>query len=231
MDRMKKTIDLVAIDLVETVVDGKRLGRHVRHDPRSLEYPAAMASGLVTVRHERHVPVFDQGSVGSCTGNAEAGCVSTGPFTQRCDEKDARALYAAATHLDNVKGVYPPNDTGSSGLAVMKVAKNLHWINGYTHAFSLTHALHALVLGPGITGLTWLTGCDAPDAHGVVRYEGSVRGGHEVELVGLDVAASLVWFANSWGSGWGLGGFFAMSFDDYAKALADNGDATFPVVP
>ena len=44
-----------------------RLGRHVRHDPRSLRYlyPAREVSGLVSVRHQRYIPVLDQGDLGS----------------------------------------------------------------------------------------------------------------------------------------------------------------------
>ncbi len=136
--------------------------------------------------------------------------------------------YSDSTHLDTIKGIYPPNDTGSDGLSVMKVLKNRGLISGYTHAFSADQVFRALQLVPGITGITWLSGCDKPNSSGVVKYRGLARGGHEIELVGLDMVKGVVWFCNSWGLGWGLGGYFAMTLDDYAKALADNGDATFP---
>jgi hypothetical protein len=216
---------------VDPSLPGHRLGRHVFHDSRSWGFPAPMAAQIRSVRHERRVPIFDQGDLGSCTGNAAVGCISTAPFSFKGNETAAVDVYKAATHIDRIKGVYPPEDTGSSGLAVMKVLKSEGRITGYTHGFSLSHALRALTLGPGITGITWLTGCDEPDAKGIVRYEGDVRGGHEVELVGLDTKEKLVWFANSWGKSWGKDGYFAMSFDDFGKALADNGDTTFPSLP
>ncbi len=137
------------------------------------------------------------------------------------------ALYAAATKLDDVVGSYPPNDTGSSGLAVMKAAKKKGWIGTYSHAFGLDHVLRSLVLRPGITGISWLSGCDVPDREGIVKWSGSVRGGHELELVGLVKERALVWFCNSWGTGWGRKGYFAMSFEDYERALHEQGDATF----
>jgi hypothetical protein len=207
------------------------LGRHVAHDDESRDYPAEVAPRLVSVRHPRNIGILNQRALGSCTGNATAGCLSTQPFVNAFDESYAVSLYSAATRLDAIDGHYPPTDTGSSGLAVMKVALLRHLIEGYSHGFGLEHVLHALVLRPGITGITWLSGCDNPDASGIVRYEGSVRGGHEIELQGLDVDARLVWFVNSWGEGWGKDGYFAMTFDDYAKALEDHGDATFPRAP
>src|SRR5436309_8591515 len=119
------------MDILEHRVADRRLGRQVVHDPRSWGYPAPMAPAIVSVRHKRLVPIFDQGNLGSCTGNAAVGCVSTRPFTHRGTEKEAVDTYAAATHLDRVRGVYPPDDTGSSGLAVMKVLRNKALVTSY----------------------------------------------------------------------------------------------------
>lgn len=219
------------IECVEPIAPGlRRLGRHVVHDPRSKKYPAAGAAELKTTRHVRHVPIFDQGELGSCTGNACAGMLSTGPFPGRLTEADAVALYSEATHLDRVRGTYPPTDTGSSGLAVMKAAQKRGLVKDYRHAFGLQHTLAALVLSPLILGMSWLTGCDTPDRHGVVRWEGPSRGGHEVELVGLDCESRLVWIANSWSERWGLGGYFAMTWTDLERVLADRGDVTVGVL-
>jgi hypothetical protein len=215
------------MEIYEHPVQGRRLGRHIEHDPRSWAFPAPMASTIVTVRHERLVPIFDQGQLGSCTGNAAVGCISTRPFDHEGNEQQAVEIYQAATHLDHIKGIYPPDDTGSTGLAVMKAMREKGWIQSYGHAFGLDHTLRALVLRPGITGMAWRQGCDEPSSQGIVRYVGGIRGGHEVELVGVDVTAKLVWFVNSWGKAWGKDGTFAMSWEDYGTALRDHGDATF----
>jgi hypothetical protein len=186
-----------------------------------------MAARIASVRHKRLVPVFDQGNLGSCTGNAAAGAVSTEPFTNQLTEKDAVAIYGEATHLDKYRGVYPPTDTGSSGLAVAKALKKRNLISGYSWGFGLDAVLRALVLAPCITGIAWLDGCDDPDSRGLVHYRGELRGGHEIMLDEIDVPNKLVWFTNSWGSGWGVDGRFCMTWDDYKRALADHGDATF----
>jgi hypothetical protein len=216
--------------LQEQVKTGKRLGRHLFHDSRSIAHPSPMAPSVVTVHHERRVAIFNQGELGSCTGNAGAGMMCTGPFGKEdLTEDDAVRLYSEATHLDNIYGAYPPKDTGSSGLAIMKALVRRGWIKAYAHAFGLDHFLRSLVLRPGIVGVGWREGCDEPDAEGLVSYTGELRGGHEIEALGIDAERGRVIFANSWGEEWGAKGFFSMTFADVKKALKDGGDATFAI--
>jgi hypothetical protein len=214
--------------LVEGPRPGMRLGRHVLHDPRSRRFAvdAAPVSSLVSVRHRRMVKPFDQGDLGSCTGNACAGVLSTQPFTHRFSEYTAVKIYSAATALDPYPGTYPPEDTGSDGLSVAQVAKKRGWCSSYNHAFSLEAALTALQTSAVLVGITWLSGCDRPNSSGVVQYNGTVRGGHEIEMDEIDVDQRLVGFTNSWGSHWGVGGRFYMSWADLSTALSDDGDVT-----
>ena len=209
----------------------RRLGRHVEHDPASLAYPAAVAPQIITTVHIRHCPPYDQGNLGSCTGNAMAGLLMTGPFWQpsrTLTEADAVNLYEKATHLDGVPGVYPPDDTGSSGLAVAKAAKAHGWIAGYRHAFGLNHALGALTVAPVIIGINWYDSFDTPDKNGLIRITpgAQVRGGHEVCLRAVSVENRQMRGTNSWGASWGLGGEFLLGWDDLARLLAEHGDVT-----
>lgn len=218
----------------EQRVPGRPLGRHVEHDPESRAYGIVTAPvPLQRVVHRRHGSIFNQGSLGSCTGNAICGAVNTEPVWakgRRClREADAIATYGLATTLDNIGGSYPPDDTGSSGLAACKAALQRGYITAYRHAFSLGDALQALQHGPVITGTDWYEGFDAPDAHGVVAIAGQVRGGHEYCAVGYDPATDLVMFDNSWGRGWGLKGTFFYTSKTWGVLLAAQGDATVPV--
>ena len=224
----------ILIDTFDELPGPGKLGRHVEHDERSRAWAVAEdVAAIRSVSWTRRAPIFDQGDLGSCTGNAMAGAVGTdsaeGEGVATLTEDDAVNLYSLATHLDRIPGVWPPEDTGSSGLAVAKAAKKAGLIHSYRHAFSLHAALTALQHGPVIVGMAWLTGCDNPDPSGLVRYDGAVRGGHEIELLACYVDAQTVTFANSWGEGWGAAGYFSMSFDDFDRALADGGDVTVPI--
>lgn len=222
---------------------GGRLGRHVEHDPRSRAYalsedllPSTYTSAVHTVR----IPVLDQGNLGSCTGNAAEALVGSDPLYDAIpttvkarptgdadmDEAQAVSLYSAATRLDGVQGVYPPTDTGSTGVAVAKAAQKAGLISGYQHAFSLDSALKALAVSPLIIGVNWYDGFDHPSGTGQVQISGSVRGGHEFLLYGIDVTRQHVLARNSWGTAWGVKGAFAFSFDDLGRLLDEDGDAT-----
>jgi hypothetical protein len=223
----------VEIETYQELPGPGRLGRAREHDERSRSFAVAEdAAAIRSVSWTRRAPIFDQGNLGSCTGNAMAGAIGTDSAGREgsalMHENDAVGLYEEATHLDHFPGVFPPDDTGSSGLAVAKAARKRGWITGYRHAFSLHAALTALQSGPCIVGMAWLTGCDSPDETGLVHYEGDVRGGHEIELIGCDVDAQTVTFANSWGPGWGAAGYFSMSLGDFHTALKDGGDVTVP---
>lgn len=220
-----------------------RLGRHIEHDPRSLAYALSedlLPSTYTSATHTVRIPVLDQGGLGSCTGNAAEALAGTDPLYTAIptataarptgdaglDEQQAVALYSAATRLDAIRGVYPPTDTGSTGLAVAKAAQRAGLISGYQHALSLDATLKALTAMPLIVGVNWYSGFDHPDASGRVRISGDVRGGHEFLLYGIDATAQTVLARNSWGSSWGAGGSFSFSFDDLGRLLDENGDAT-----
>jgi hypothetical protein len=146
------------------------------------------------------------------------------------DEASAVQLYELATHYDRVTGSYPPDDTGSTGLAVAKAAKKDGYISAYTHAFGLDHALGALTLAPVIAGINWYDSFDTPHPTGEcpLTAGATVRGGHEIELFGVDVENQRIWAYQSWGPTWGglHNGTFWFSFDTFKQLLAEKGDVT-----
>lgn len=220
--------------LPETVVPGRRLGRHVRHDPRSLAYrpPRAAAQSVVW---ERHTPILDQGNTSSCTGNATVGALGTGPLYAalaellagglQLGEALAQAIYSDAERLDGGAGL-PTEDVGSSGLSVAHAAKDRGLIGGYLHATNIAEARGALLAGPFITGTDWLTGMDSPGTDGVVKVSGTSRGGHEYLCREYDAGRDLWWFDNSWGTGFGVAGRFAYDTPGFERLLARAGDVT-----
>jgi hypothetical protein len=225
---------VTVVHIPETVVEGKRLGRHINHDPRSRNFASTASTPLTSVRHQSIGLPLDQGSIGSCTANALIGFLNTkpnvpahGPWT----EKGAIRLYERETA--NEGQPYPPNDPGGSGLAVCKAAVQLGMISSYQHAFDLQAALSALVSGPVITGVNWYDSFDTPNTGpkgygSQVAIAGSVRGGHEFVADEIDVEDKLVGFTNSWGPAYGLGGRFYMTWDTWGTLLSQQGDVTIP---
>ncbi|WP_161552075.1 hypothetical protein [Mycobacterium xenopi] len=144
-------------------------------------------------------------------------------------ENDALELYKLATRLDNVPGTYPPDDTGSSGLAVCKAGKQLGYLSSYRHAFGFDHFCAALQIQPVIVGTDWTADMFDPDSKGFVKPTGQVEGGHEYLALGIDYTAEVLTFLNSWSDGWGDKGRFYMTFADFEKLLAAQGDVCAPV--
>jgi hypothetical protein len=225
--------------------NGGALGRHVEHDPASRAFQVTHSVDVLKpALHVRHGKILDQGDLGSCTGNAITGCLMTGPLYRlhhNYGEATAVSIYSRATVLDGFDGTYPPDDTGSSGLAVCKVALERGLIRGYETAFGIDQALAGLQLSPIITGVNWYSGFDNPAATGLVKLSGSIRGGHEFLVRAYDDTGSFPWSKaisateplvlcdNSWTGTWGLRGSFVMTVEDWTRLLSEDGDAMRPL--
>ena len=221
--------------IAEQVVPGKRLGRHIRHDSRNKAYPwQRSAAAPVSQLWTRHGSILDQGQLGSCTGNAETGALECDPCYAALpaahpalDESLAVAIYSAAEKIDGGAG-YPPEDDGSTGPSAASAAVGMNLISGYLHCFSLADVLDALQQHPVCVGANWYSSFDQPDSSGLVAISpgAQVRGGHEFLCRGLDVDAQLLFFDNSWGTGWGNKGSFSMAYGTLDRLLGEQGDAT-----
>lgn len=205
---------------------GGRLGRHIEHDPKSGDFPVRATPSAVSVLWTRRVAPFDQGDIGSCTGNAAAGVAGTDNSTRAgrlsvivtpdktqgftlsgevpVDEALAIALYTLNTHLDRVPGTYPKQDTGSSGLAAAKALIKVGMASGtYRHGFSVSALISGLQKGPMMIGIPWYSGFDRPNTRtGLVTLSGQVRGGHELEVIGWDKSTGHFILPQSWGEDW-----------------------------
>jgi hypothetical protein len=208
-----------------------RLGRHVEHDARSFAFETEHARAhLVSAswRWSRRCAPFDQGDMGSCTGNAVAGAAMTAPLWRagrNLTEVDAVRCYSDATRWDRIPGHFPPDDTGSTGLAAAKAGVRLGWFRSYRHAFDLHAALASLGRGPVVVGINWYEGFDRPIGDSArLEISGSVRGGHEIELLEINVDDQFVRGPNSWGTAWGDKGYFTMTWDTLGRLLAEDGD-------
>src|SRR5215471_13722721 len=204
------------IIIPEIKYPGRRLGRNINHDPRSLRFLVPPAKVDKSMTWPRHIPILDQGDLGSCTGNAETGLLGSDPFFPTLpqgtvlNEDMAVRIYSLATQIDPYEGTYPPEDTGSDGLSVSKAAKQMGFTSGYVHATSVDEAKTLIQQGPFIIGTDWTTNMDSPNSEGIIKKPtgGQVRGGHEYVCRQRDAERDLWWFDNSWGESFGLQGRF-----------------------
>lgn len=234
------------IHVVRYEPEDPRLGRHVHHDSRSLQFEHlprdATPQGKSTFWDSGTGPL-NQGQVGSCTGNATAQWLNTNfanPVRtathkgQYLAEADALAIYSLGTQLDTTPGSYPPNDTGCDGTSVAKASVQLGYLDSYTHTFSFPALQATLETTPVICGTVWTKTMFKP-VNGLVNVgqltQSNVAGGHEYLGAGIDFTAGVLIFRNSWGDqdawpGCKAGGYFAIKFGDYERLLAEQGDVT-----
>jgi hypothetical protein len=211
----------------------RALGRHVEHDPQSRDF--AYAEPIRTPRDviwPRYSQIIDQGELGCCTGAAMTGWLGCTPH---CADPAAAAiygleyahgLYSLATRLDVIPGQWPDEDTGSTGNAVAKAARQLGEIRSYSWAFTTASLLHALQYGPVIAGVPWYSLMSEPDSTGRIHIGGQVEGGHEILIRGLQSEHLLI--DNSWGASWGQRGSCWLHLRDWARLRQEQADVTIP---
>lgn len=210
------------------------LGRRVQFDEKSRGFAAFGARTIRSrVRHRVSGSRLNQGEVGACTGFALVACRNTAPnrvlYEESFGSDVALRVYSLATRLDPFPGYYPPEDTGSSGLAACKAGVRLGLISSYQWCFGLDHLITVLARRPVIAGTTWFSTMFEPDATGRVRVEGDEVGGHEWLINGYDRIERVIFGVNSWGRGWGKNGCFVVGFDDMARLLKMDGDLKVPI--
>lgn len=197
-------------------------GRIPELDPASkLPRFAAALADPVTKEWEHDGPVLDQTirGIGGCTGYAAATFLNSEYAQELLFGSERRwfgndtgdILYHFATRRDPFPGVWMPDDTGSSGLAVCKALQKDFTIDGktaatgYGHAFGVKGLARRMAVSPALIGIPWPESMDQPDSSGYLRHEpGSepIESGHEICVIGYHTEG---WFRvkNTWGSKWG----------------------------
>jgi len=215
-----------------------RLGRHVEHDSRSRQFPLAAGAFIPSKPIDwsrADSDVLDQENLGCCTAAATLGLLMTDPFRQdgrRFTLDDVHDFYSEETRTDQFPGEWPPTDTGSNGLAAMKVLKKRGWATGYRWAFSPATALSALTHGPIAVGTVWLDSMFNVSRNDlvVVDRRSPVAGGHEYVIDGWNATYRRVRITNSWGLGWGDNGRAWIRYTDLVWLLKQQGDVVQPAV-
>lgn len=239
-----------------TTTGGRGLGGFRTFDPRNLDYliddvvhvsgatqraavMAARAGGALLERegaaggtpvgkyHHAEAWWGDQGDTPMCTAYALLHAMADGPVTHRqAPLANPAELYAAIQQQDRQAGRY--FSEGATSLAMAMEAKARGWIGEFRWGYTLAPVVAALVeVGPVLIGIDWPDGMDSPDPkHSVIRWRGRNRGGHEIEVNGIDLDDGMVRVKQSWGRTWSRHrGHAYLPMEDLERALANGGEA------
>ncbi len=189
-----------------------RLGRQRVHDSRSKQFPARLVvdkAKWVSKTIRIYDPSVNPNQChGECTGVAK--CVQMNAAGNRIKGvvftmDQAHKFYHLATTLDPFQGEWPPDDTGSSGLASAKAAQKLGIGAEYRHVFNGADGVVEQIMAGLVVscGTAWYDGMFEPKlvkGKKVIEPTGKVAGGHQYAAHGYDVKNDLVMIRCWWGA-------------------------------
>jgi hypothetical protein len=211
-----------------------RLGRHVAHDPRSRGFAMPLKAVDRSLWHDKTIRIYDprvnpNQTVGNCTmcskamqlnavGNRLRGVILNMDW--------AMTGYQWETANDEFPGAYPPDDTGSSGLAACKTAQHYGVGGDYRWLFGgADEVVQAVMEGHVVSvGTNWYESqFTNPFAdHKPIQVAGALAGGHQWTVRGYWKSADFVMGRCWWGS---YRDFWIRRSDLDRLLLGEQGDA------
>ncbi len=220
----------MSIEIVTVPQHDPRLGRFQEHHDASRAF-ALLSTIDRSSWGDKAVRLYDPlpnpfQVIGNCTGCAKAmefnavGNRITG-FVKRM--ADADRLYSWASYNDQWPGGWPPEDTGSSGIAVAKAAVASGEGGVYEWEFRGADGIVQNIQEGRVMsiGTWWYEGMFNPDSKGQIRPTGMKAGGHQYIARGYDESTDRVLIRCWWGSfrdAW-------ISRTDLDALVRDGGDA------
>lgn len=204
----------------------------INHDPRSKQYRATdlLFRGLAEPKTKtwRRGQAYNQHRTPHCVAHTGKGILNTStasswvPYRLRSRYSTDDMYHGAQAHDEWEGAEYD----GTSGLGLCRFLKSIGRIREYMWCFGLKDTLLTLsYVGPIGLGVWWKSGMFDTDSSGYIRALGNNEGGHEVELMGVDVEEQCVIGMNSWGTEWGVNGRFKLTWTDLETLLGEQGDA------
>ena len=206
-----------------------RMGRLYVPDERDAAYPmqSIMPRGGGPVKRFWRDDLWlgDQGFKPYCVGYAWVHWLETEPVTHDLGSPaySPDSLYHDAQRVDAWPG---ENYDGTSVRAGAKVLRKLGFIKNYywaTRVWEIANAIRKI--GPVVVGTAWYSGMTNPNRYGRIRPTGRFEGGHAYLLSGVNCEKKFFRVRNSWGLDWGKKGRARITFKDFKRLLADNGEA------
>jgi hypothetical protein len=215
------------------------LGRQKVHDPASRGFAMPRLAIDRSTWRDKAVRLYDplpnpNQRIGCCTGVAQCSqmnAVGNRKTGQVLDMEDAEWIYGENTKIDPWPGSWPPDDTGSSGLASCKTAQTNGFGGEYRWLFGgADEVVQNVMEGRVISVGTWWYADMFGDAGlwsdlPLLRTTGGRAGGHQYVARGYDAGKDLV-LIRCW---WGLFRDAWITRADLDNLLRDGGDAHWQV--